>query len=172
MEDGCMKEDYRPVVDNKRCEDMLKGTYHGVLVMCSDNKPYAVPMNHGYVQGRFIFHCAKEGRKLDVIRANPLVTYVVKNYYGTDEDFQDSMRCHGQWESVIASGRAHVVEEREALEEAFKSFMAYYDKPDYKVTDKACENTGAIIIDVDEMTARRESADKKTEFFIWKPGDA
>jgi nitroimidazol reductase NimA-like FMN-containing flavoprotein (pyridoxamine 5'-phosphate oxidase superfamily) len=167
-----MKEDYKPVFDNRYCEDMLKGTYHGVLVMCADNRPYAVPMNHGYAHGRFYFHCAKEGRKLEIIRENPSVSYVVKNYYGAEEDFQDSMRCHGQWESVIAYGKAHVVEEHGSLKEAFKRFMAYYNKPDYEATEKVCETTGAIIVNVDEMTARRETADGKTEFYIWKPVNA
>jgi len=129
-----MKEDFNPQINNTRCEEMIRGTYHGVLVMCDNRKPYAVPMNHGFMKGRFYFHCAKEGRKLEVIRKNPQVSYVVKKYYGSEEDFQDSMRCHGQWESVIAYGRAHVVEGQLALKEAFKKFMACYDKLDYEPT--------------------------------------
>ena len=164
-----MKEDFHPQIDNRRCEEMIRGTYHGVLVMCAADKPYAVPLNHSFMNGRFYFHCAKKGRKLDVIRRNPHVSYVIKKYYGTEGDFKDSMRCNGQWESVIAYGRAHVVEGQQALKEAFRNFMACYDKPDYEPTDKVYDTTGAVIIDVDEMTARRESADGKTEFFMWKP---
>ena len=122
-----MKEDYNPHIDNRRCEEMIRGTYHGVLVMCADQEPYAVPMNHGFMKGRFYFHCAKEVRKLDTIRKNPRVSYVIKNYYGSEEDFQDSMRCHGLWESVIACGQAHVVEGIGDLKEAFRNFMACYD---------------------------------------------
>ena len=47
--------------------------------------------------------------------------------------------------------------------------MTWYDKPDYKPTEEISDTTGAIIVSVEEMTARRESADGKTEFFIWKP---
>jgi nitroimidazol reductase NimA-like FMN-containing flavoprotein (pyridoxamine 5'-phosphate oxidase superfamily) len=164
-----MKEDYHPRIDNERCEEMIRGTYHGVLVMCSDKEPYAVPMNHGYGKGRFYFHCAKEGRKLDIIRQNPRVSYVIMKYYGSKKDFKDSMRCHGQWESVVARGRAQVVEGHRTLKEAFVKFMIWYDKPDYEPTEEICNTTGAIVITVEEMTARRESADGKTEFFIWKP---
>ena len=128
-------------------------------------------MNHGFMDGRFYFHCAKEGRKLDVIRENPRVSYVIKKYYGSEDDFQDSMRCHGQWESVIAYGKARVVEGRQGIIDAFKTFMAYYDKPDFEPAERVHETRGAIIIDVEEMTARRESADGKTEFFIWKSGN-
>ena len=55
------------------------------------------------------------------------------------------------------------------LKEAFVKLMTWYDKPDYKPTEEISDTTGAIIVSVEEMTARRESADGKTEFFIWKP---
>jgi hypothetical protein len=36
-----------------------------------DGQPYAVPMNFGRDGRTVYFHCAREGRKLEVIRANP-----------------------------------------------------------------------------------------------------
>jgi nitroimidazol reductase NimA-like FMN-containing flavoprotein (pyridoxamine 5'-phosphate oxidase superfamily) len=163
-----MKQDFKPQIDNEKCELFIRGTHQGVLVMCRDNIPYAVPMNHGYENGRFYFHCAPAGKKLQVIEKNPNVCYVIRKYYGPLEELDQSLRCHGPWESVIAYGRARVLDTREELRSAFKSFMAYYGKPSFEPSEDAYETTKAIVIDVDEMTARREYHENKTEYWIWK----
>jgi nitroimidazol reductase NimA-like FMN-containing flavoprotein (pyridoxamine 5'-phosphate oxidase superfamily) len=163
-----MKDDFKPRHDNGRCEEFIEGTYQGVLVMCHENVPYAVPMNHGYAEGRFYFHCATHGRKLDMLRRNPNVCYVIRKYYGTTEDREKSLKCHGPWESVIAYGKARVIEEPGELYRAFRAFMGYHGRADYEPSDEAYTNTRAIIIDVEHMTARKEYEGNKTEYWIWE----
>ena len=45
------------------------------LALSQNNAPYIVPMSFGYEYAdnklTIYFHCAKEGRKLDIIRENP-----------------------------------------------------------------------------------------------------
>ena len=41
--------------NNQQCERIIEGTYQGLLVVCHDSEPYAVPMNHAYEDGRFYF---------------------------------------------------------------------------------------------------------------------
>jgi len=45
------------------------------MALCMNNNPYLVSVNYGYDpnQNCFYFHCASEGKKLDFLRANPLV---------------------------------------------------------------------------------------------------
>ena len=151
-----MAKPIKPIPNNAECERILKGSYVGILVMCHDEEPYAVPINHAYSDGKLYFHCATAGRKLDVIRANPRVCYVVNNYFGSMEDFADGVRCHGNWESVIAYGKARVIDDPEELRSAFSSFGRYYYGSDFKPSDRSLETTRAIIIEVESMTARRE----------------
>jgi uncharacterized protein len=104
-----MKGQFHPVKSNEECERIIAGTYQGVLSMSLDHEPYALPLNHAYRDGRFYFHCANSGRKLDVIRRNPKVAYVINKYYGDSAELARAMKCHGHWESVIACGSARVV---------------------------------------------------------------
>ena len=165
-----MKHQYHPVHDNAECEKIIDGTFHGIMVFsCGDDAPYGVPLNHAYYNGRFYFHCAPHGRKLDCIRRNPKVTYIIKKYYGDARRFESAKRCHGNWESVIATGRARIIEEREELKTTFRTFMKYYGEDDYKVSEELLEKTRAIVVDVEEMSARRELEETNTEYFIWKP---
>ena len=47
--------------------------------MVAGDSPYAVPLNHAYRDGRFYFHCANSGRKLDAIGRDPSVPYVIEH---------------------------------------------------------------------------------------------
>lgn len=164
-----MKGQFQPVQSNDECEAIIKGTYQGVLAMTADDAPYALPLNHAYVDGRFYFHCANTGRKLDLIERNPRVTYVIKHYYGDSADRAQAMKCHGHWESVIAEGTARIIAEDEELIAGMKTYMAYYGHGDYQHGDDLLGRTRMIIVDVERMTARREYDEFKTDYWYWEP---
>lgn len=51
---------------------LLDRAPYGVLAMSSpDGQPYAIPMSFGRYGQKIYFHSAPEGRKLEIIRANP-----------------------------------------------------------------------------------------------------
>lgn len=174
-----MKRDYHPTEDNHECEKMLRGTYNGVLVMCNENVPYAVPINHAYKDGRFYFHCAPAGKKLDFLGKNPNVSYVIRVLGGSSEQLAGILRsdqlqpgvppgCHGPYESVIACGLARIVQSPEETRAAFKTFMSFYSRPEYEPPAGVLRSTRMILLDVQTMTARREHMEKhRTEHFTW-----
>lgn len=153
--------------NNAECERIIAGTYHGVLSFSNSGEPYAVPMNHAYEDGRFYFHCAPGGTKIDCLRRNPSVVYTIMNYYGTPEDFKSRQNCHGKWESVVARGTACYIEDPSQLEEIFIRFMSYYGKTNFRPTESSLSEMRAIVMDVTTMTARRELETKMTEFYEW-----
>ena len=157
-----------PVRNNAACEAVLEGTCIGTLVMCLDNVPYAVPLNHAFVDGKFYFHCGLRGRKIDLIKQNPSVVYVVNKYHGEGEVPEDG-RCHGPWQSLIAYGTARVVENVDEKAEAFRAFMSCYGRPDYEMSDQARNETSAIVIDVTSMTVRSEMVRRQPEYWLWLP---
>jgi len=163
-----MAKPIQPVPNNAECERMLTACSAGVLVMCREAEPYAVPMNHAYAAGKLYFHCALTGQKLDMIRANPAACYVVNSYFGEPGALADSRKCHGNWESVIAYGRARVVEDREELRQAFLIFGKYFN-PSFELGADALDTTSAIIVEVDSMTARRELPGEGVEYYSWTP---
>jgi nitroimidazol reductase NimA-like FMN-containing flavoprotein (pyridoxamine 5'-phosphate oxidase superfamily) len=136
--------------------------------MCRDSEPYAVPINHAYADGKLYFHCAPTGLKLDMIRANPRVCYVVNHDFGDRGGPIDPRQCHGNWESVIAYGVARIPEDRAELQEAFSIFVKSFDSA-YQLNEETYETTSAIIIDVESMTARREIPGERVEYWSWSP---
>lgn len=158
-----------PVHNNAACEAVLDGTHHGTLVMCHDSEPYAVPINHAFVDGKFYFHCALRGRKLDMIRQNPNVVYVVSKHHSRPGETPEDGRCHGHWESLLAYGTACIIEDLDGKADAFRAFMSCYGRPDYEMSEQARTETSAIVIDVTSMTVRAELVKRSPEYWLWLP---
>jgi hypothetical protein len=155
--------------NNEECEGIIKGTYHGVLSFSHESEPYAVPINHAYEDGKFYFHCAVGGKKIDFIKRNPSVVYTIMKYYGTPEDFKSRNNCHGKWESIIAYGNARYVEDEQELQEILNNkFLKYYGKEKREIPRVSLLETRVIVMEVMKMTAKRELEPHQNEFYEWE----
>ena len=158
-----------PILNVAACEKILENTHEGTLGMCHENIPYAVPMNHAFVDGKFFFHGALRGRKIDMMKKNPNIVYVISKYHGKRGTAQTKKSCHGPWESIVAYGTARIVQDLDGKTRAFKIFMKYYGVDDFKMTNQGRNDTGAIIMDVTSMTARCEMVRHSKEYWLWLP---
>ena len=58
-------------LSREESEQILRDVTSGVLAVYGDDGyPYAVPVSHAYAEGKIMFHCAREGHKIDAIRRN------------------------------------------------------------------------------------------------------
>ena len=100
---------FKQQISDEECAEVLISEPRGILSVIGDEGyPYGIPMDHWYSEadGKLYFHCAKEGHKLDAIRACDKVSFCVM-----DKGF----RREGEWalniRSVVVFGRIKVVED-------------------------------------------------------------
>ena len=126
---------------------------NGVLgCMGDEDYPYAVPISFVYFNDKIYFHSAKAGHKIDAIMKNPKVSFTV-----IDEDTIVSEKYTTYFRSIIAFGKARIVEGDERLE-AFKALVEKYagDQPEdakHKEINE-CMQTYIISIDIEHMTGK------------------
>ena len=117
-------------ITDAECIEILKNTKRGVLsLLGEDGYPYGIPIDHWYCEeeGRIYFHGAKEGHKIDAIKACDKASYCV---------YDEGFRKEGEWAlnitSVITFGRIRLVEDedtaRKICTELVKKFT---DDEDY-----------------------------------------
>ena len=89
------------------CARILREEKRGALAVVGDEGyPYAIPINFWYDEAEetIYFHCAREGHKLDALKAENKACFTVWN---------NGVREEGDWwfhvESVVAMGRAELV---------------------------------------------------------------
>ncbi|MBT9133723.1 MAG: hypothetical protein DDT37_01052 [Firmicutes bacterium] len=97
-------------VTPKEALDSLARAEVGFLALANDNEPYAVPL-HFVVQGNTLyFHCAKAGRKLDMISRNPRCCVAVSFLDGIKEG-EAACDYGTYYRSALATGVARVVDD-------------------------------------------------------------
>ena len=117
-------------ITDAECIEILKNTKRGVLsLLGEDGYPYGIPIDHWYCEedGRIYFHGAKEGHKIDAIKACDKASFCV---------YDEGFRKEGEWAlnitSVITFGRIRLVEDedtaRKICTELVKKFT---DDEDY-----------------------------------------
>ena len=138
----------------KRILDTAKVLHLGLAV---DNEPYVVPMNYGYVleDGKLVLylHSAVQGKKLDMLRANPNV------FFSIDCDrmpFEGRVPCqYGLvYSSIMGRGTATIVEDVEEKKQAMTILMKTQTGKDFTFEDRLVSIVAVIRIDVAEYTAK------------------
>lgn len=128
------------------------------LGLCQDNVPYVVPMNFGYRDGCLFLHCAKEGRKMDMIRANPRVCFEIDMDV---EVVRAEQPCDWgmKFASVIGFGTASVLEDPEEKKGGLDAIMEHYSsKPQHPYPEFYLKHTAVIRVEVEELTGKRSGS--------------
>ena len=126
--------------------------------MIDGDSPYVVPMNYGYTMENgkltLYLHGAKEGRKLDILRANPKV------FVEIDTDvvpFEGITACHYGvgYSSIMGEGTAELVEDSEGKRHALSILMKTQTGRDFTFDDRMASVVTCIKLHVSEFTAKK-----------------
>jgi nitroimidazol reductase NimA-like FMN-containing flavoprotein (pyridoxamine 5'-phosphate oxidase superfamily) len=147
----------RAFIDSKTEMDvLLRQEALGYLGLSADGQPYVVPLNYAYAEGKILFHCALTGKKLDNIRANPRVCFSVGRQTGRVREHAGQDPCNVDSDSVVCYGRARVVESVEERKALLDVFNRRFNPDAEPISVKRAKNCGAVEIEIEEMTGRRE----------------
>lgn len=151
----------RQQISQEECAEILGRASSGVLGLHGDDGyPYTVPVSFVYQPGgdglgTIGFHCAKTGHKLDAIRRNEKVSFTV-----IDRDEVMPRERTTKFCSVIAFGRARIIEDEDELRRAANAVGAKYSKGFEDLYMQETEETiraGALCcveIVIDHMTGK------------------
>ena len=112
--------------DYKILEEILKRSSIGVLGLFNGTSPYTVPVNFVYHEKHIYFHSAESGTKIDILKQNPIVSFLVFIDRGI---LPNKIPCKiGQsFKSIMITGEAAIVgdikEKKDALEALIKKYV-------------------------------------------------
>ena len=163
MSNGMTRRE-REITDRSEIIDFLDRCMIVHLGLVDGDEPYVVPMNYGYTMedGKLVLylHCATQGKKLDMIRANPRV------FFELDCDrmpFEGDKPCqYGLvYSSVMGRGTARILEDTEEKIRAMTLLMKTQTGKDFDFTDRLVSIVSVIRIDVAEYTAKHRPLPEK-----------
>jgi hypothetical protein len=148
-----MRRKEKEIKEMTLIEAVIKGSQVCRLAMVDQDKPYVIPMSFGY-DGSLYFHCALEGRKIEVLKKNPQVcfefdevTKVVKN--------KDACEWGMAFKSVIGEGEAVFVEDITQKAQGLGVIMAQYSKRVFEFSKENLEKTAVIKVVITRITGKQ-----------------
>ncbi len=149
-----MRKAEREIKDQEELEDVIRRAEVCRLAMVDDGEPYIVPMNFGYRDGYLYFHCAREGRKLDVLRKNSQICFELE----TDVHLvkgEKACRWSTSYESVIGWGTAAISLDEKEVREGLEVLMSHYTEGPFEFDPRSLSLTSLIKVKVERMTGKR-----------------
>jgi len=142
------------------CLDLIDRCTHGVAALSTgEETPYCLPLSLVREGRSLYFHCAREGRKVDLLRKNPRVCVT---FVGGDEPVYQAEKGNytTRFQSVIAAGTAVEVtgpeEKKRALELLCRRLVPSGMAGDNfaRAVERSLEATAVWRIDLDEITGK------------------
>ena len=143
-------------------ENLLREEEIGYLGLSLEGKPYVVPLNYHYSEGKIHFHCGVKGKKLVCLKANPQVCFTVARQLAEVREHAGGNPCHVDSDSVICYGRARMIEDVDERSRALNAFNRRFRSNAADVPVERVRNCGVVEITISEMTGRRERERKRT----------
>jgi len=63
------------ITEQNIINEILNNAEYGTLAICSNNKPYSLPLNFVQVDDSIYFHGSKKGRKIGILPSPPKVVH-------------------------------------------------------------------------------------------------
>jgi nitroimidazol reductase NimA-like FMN-containing flavoprotein (pyridoxamine 5'-phosphate oxidase superfamily) len=155
-----MRRRDKEINDPGEMRAILREAKHVTVAMSQGDEPYLVTLSHGYDESRncVYFHCAPEGRKMGILKANPRVWGQAL----VDGGYQQGS-CDHLYRTVQFKGKVTFVTEQAEKEHALRVMIRHLDDdPETVIKNQITpHSTGRIMIgriDIDYMTGKK--ADK------------
>jgi len=154
-----MRRSDREIQDSDEIHDILNIAIIGHLALTDKDQPYVIALNYGVEFGdplEIYFHCAPEGRKIDIIKQNNKACFQVE----TDlELITGEKGCDWgmNYKSVMAFGAIEIIKDPAKRRYGMDIIMSHYSNAKlFEYDEKIFEKTTILRMIVNEITAKQK----------------
>jgi uncharacterized protein len=150
-----MRRSEREISELGQIEEIINKADVCRVAFADQNVPYIVTMNFGYKSNRLYFHCAREGRKLEMMRRNNYVCFEMdidhQLYTG-----QKACDTGMNYRSVVGYGKISIISDEEERITGMNSILDHYNpQKDYDYDESVFERTVMLKLEITELTGKK-----------------
>jgi nitroimidazol reductase NimA-like FMN-containing flavoprotein (pyridoxamine 5'-phosphate oxidase superfamily) len=149
-----MREKDKEITDPAEIERIVKGARVCRLGFADGGEPYVVPVCFGYEDNALYFHCAPEGRKIDLIKKNNRVCVEVE----ADVEIVGAEKSCGwstRYRSVIGLGRARILESEEDRLRGLAVLMRQFGEKEPDIELGKAASAAVVRIDMEYLSGKK-----------------
>jgi len=153
-----MRRNEREVSEVEIITDIIRSSDVCRIAFAVENEPYIVTMNFGYDpegKGVLFFHCANEGRKLELLKKNSYVCFEMD----TDHKLNSGEKgCDWgmNFRSIIGYGNISIVTENDVRRRGLDCIMKQYGgEKEFTYDEKVLSRTTILKLEITGMTGKK-----------------
>jgi nitroimidazol reductase NimA-like FMN-containing flavoprotein (pyridoxamine 5'-phosphate oxidase superfamily) len=157
-----MRKKEREITDRREIEAVLKAArIMRLAINDPDGPPYIVPVNFGYRDGAIFFHSSYDGKKMELIAEDPLVSFEAEADVSIIPPADRTSACEWgvAYRSVIGRGRARLLtdpdEKRAGLLTLMTGVAPDVNPSEFTINDEILTITAVVKIEVEELTGKK-----------------
>jgi Predicted flavin-nucleotide-binding protein len=151
-----MRRKDREVTDVNEIVEIIANCEISIVGMRDEEDIYMVPLNFGHTyqddQLTLYFHCAHEGKKIDLLKRNPRVSFEMDCGHVLTPSGNSYTYKYG---CVLGKGIVEFIEDSQLKSEAMEIILQHYDINNLTVTTEMLAATTMFKIIVTEFTGKR-----------------
>jgi nitroimidazol reductase NimA-like FMN-containing flavoprotein (pyridoxamine 5'-phosphate oxidase superfamily) len=158
-----MRRKEKAIKNIKEMQHILQTVKHITIAMCCDNEPYLVTLSHGYDPNEhcLFFHCASEGKKIDILKENNIVWGQAL----VDEGYAQGA-CDHLYAAVQFRGKVRFIEDFEEKKVALKNMIYKLDDYPEEVAEKQLTEQSITKVKIGRIDIEYMSGKKSKDVII------
>ncbi len=151
-----MRRKERAMKTSGEMEHLLERMPVGRMAVTTEDGPYIVPVNYLFSEGSIYFHSGLAGRKLNALRVDPRVCFMVDEI-GPQVIWEGGCGISQIYKSVVCFGKAEFVEEQSKKRQILEKMVQKYVSSSYPavlVMDQNLQRTVVVKIIIESMTGK------------------
>jgi len=149
-----MRKKEKEITAHEAIESIIQRSLVCRLALSEENRPYIVPLCFGYDQHTLYFHCAPEGKKIDILRKNNQVCFE----FDIDQELvkaEQACKFDMKYRSVIGFGKAYLVGDPESKQKALEVIMQHYAGQSYTFPEDIVNKTAIIKVEIESISGKK-----------------
>lgn len=150
-----MRRQEREIKERKQVDEIIRRAQVCRIGLAGASGPYVVPVNFGYDGSCIYFHCAHEGRKLVMIKADPRLCVEFELDYQLVAPEGPPCKWTAKYRSVVGFGRASIIEGAEEKSAALNLVCQHYGSPPYRFSAGDLARVTMVKVSLDSLSGKQ-----------------
>ena len=149
-----MRRKERNIEDQAIIQDILNTSHICRIGLSDTDYPYILPLNYGHHGNCLYFHCAPEGRKINLIKKNNKVCFEIESKYRLVTD-EVSCKWTSEFRSLIGVGEIEIMNNPEDKVIGLDIIMKQHGKADNQYPPKMLDKLLVLKLNIKELSGKQ-----------------
>lgn len=151
-----MRRQKQKIVDERIINEIMNKSLICRLAFFDHEYPYIIPMNYGYKNEDLYFHCATEGKKIDLIKQNNKVCFEIEQEHEIIKS-DTSCKWTTKYRSIIGYGKIEIISDNNEKIKGLDVIMQQHGKMENSYNKKNVDEIYILKLAISDISAKQSS---------------